>query len=469
MNWETTIKPELCLNGRFLSLRDVPPQMPLLDFLRSRGLTGAKEGCAEGECGACTVLLVRDTANGTAYRAMNSCLMFAGMAAGQEVWTVESLADKGKLCEVQAAMAADGGSQCGYCTPGFVVSLFAEQYRPGRTGPCDPHAMGGNLCRCTGYRPIRDAALSLGPAPAGAFLDRLAKPAPPMESLDYAAAGVQFSRPATVEECCALLAQDPDATIVAGGTDVGVESNLRARRWKHLVSLEAIEELQRFAETSDSVIIGAGLPLTEIEARWTGPPTAFRDWFPLFASPTLRNRATLGGNLATASPIGDSAPLLLAFEALVHIAGPAGRRIEPLATFFHGYRKTSLRPGEVLTAVEIPKPFPHPSVFYKVAKRRMDDISTVAAAITLALDAGGRISRARFAYGGVAAVPLRVTAAEDAVIGRAWDKRTLRIAQEAVENALHPMSDHRGSAEYRLAMSASLIEKFYYESSEIAA
>lgn len=169
---------QFLLNGRPVSTPELPLQTTLLDYLRGEGLTGAKEGCAEGECGACTVLLVTPHESGSAYRAVNSCLMFLPMAAGHEIHTVEDLARDGKLCEAQQAMAAAGGSQCGYCTPGFVMSLFAEQYRPDRIGSCDPHQMGGNLCRCTGYRPIRDAALSLGPAPADAFQARLSQPSP---------------------------------------------------------------------------------------------------------------------------------------------------------------------------------------------------------------------------------------------------------------------------------------------------
>src|SRR5277367_3357749 len=180
--------PNFLLNNRPVSVRGVDLQTTLLDYIRAQGLTGAKEGCAEGECGACAVVLVAHRAGGSEYRAVNSCLMLAPMAAGHEIYTVEALAADGKLAEAQQAMAAGGGSQCGYCTPGFVMSLFAEHYRPGRSGPCDPHELGGNLCRCTGYRPIRDAALSLGQPPAGEFLDRLSRPAPKLEAIEYAAA-----------------------------------------------------------------------------------------------------------------------------------------------------------------------------------------------------------------------------------------------------------------------------------------
>src|SRR5580692_6366779 len=201
------------LNNRPVSVHGVEPRTTLLDYIRAQGLTGAKEGCAEGECGACTVVLVANRDGGSEYRAVNSCLMLAPMAAGHEIYTVEALAAEGKLAEVQRAMAAGGGSQCGYCTPGFVMSLFAEQYRPDRAGPCDTEALGGNLCRCTGYRPIRDAALSIGPAPNGFFLDRLSKPASRLQAIEYQASDARFSRPTSIPQCLSIMAADPDARL----------------------------------------------------------------------------------------------------------------------------------------------------------------------------------------------------------------------------------------------------------------
>jgi xanthine dehydrogenase small subunit len=455
--------PEFLLNGRAVSIQGISTQTTLLDFLRARGLTGAKEGCAEGECGACTVVMVGDASGSAEYRTVNSCLMLAPMAAGQEIYTVESLARDGQLCDAQAAMAAAGGSQCGYCTPGFVMSLFAEQYRIGRTGPCDWRELGGNLCRCTGYRPIRDAALSLGSPPDGPFLNRLAKPAPSMKAAEYSSNGARFSRPSSLAECLAMIAADPQARLIAGGTDLVVESNLRMRRWAHLVSTEAIQELKDFAESPDVTRIGAGLTLSEIARRWRSAPECFAEWLAWFASPPLRNRATLGGNLATASPIGDGAPLLLALDANIEIAGIDGRRSIPLASFFKGYRRTALARGEIVTAIEIPKPLPAVTRFYKVAKRRMDDISTVAAAISMDLDDSGRVTRARFAFGGVAAVPIRVIAAEQAVVGETWNQASVDRVRSMLERELKPISDHRGSAEYRLAVASSLIEKFWWE------
>lgn len=457
---------DFTLNRKLVQVEACHPQTTLLDFLRERGLTGAKEGCAEGECGACTVVLVADRPGGSEYRPVNSCLMFLPMVAGQEVYTVEALAQDGNLSEVQRAMVESGGSQCGYCTPGFVMSLFAEYYRPLREGKCDPHAMAGNLCRCTGYRPIQQAALSLGPAPDDAFRARLSQPAPAMNAIESHGAGAGFLRPDNIAVCLQLLAAHPEARIVAGATDLAVESNLADRRWDLLVSIEALPELKQFKETADQVEIGAGLTLSEIEVRWPNAPAVVGSWFPLFASPLIRNRATLGGNLATASPIGDAAPLLLALGAKLKIASVRGERLAALDSFFSGYRQTTLEPGELIASILLPKPFPTLAGFFKVAKRRLDDISTVAAAFALDLDGSGRITQARLAYGGVAATPMRVRAAEDAILGEFWTEAAVRKAQSAVARSLRPLSDQRGSAEYRAAMAQSLIEKFFVETRE---
>jgi xanthine dehydrogenase small subunit len=448
------------LNGRPVRVEAPSTGVTLLDFIRSHGLTGAKEGCAEGECGACAVLLVAAEGAGSAYRVANSCLLSVPQAAGHEIYTVEGLGGEGQLADAQQVMATAGGSQCGYCTPGFVVSLFAEHYRPGRTGHCDPLAMGGNLCRCTGYRPIRDAALALGPAPAGPWLDRLAQPPPRLDAVSLPG----FSRPSTLDECIATLASQPDAVPIAGGSDLGVESNLRHKRWPHVVSLEAIDELRELSEDDASVRIGAALPLADLERRWHGAPPVFADWFALFASPPIRNRATLGGNLVTASPIGDSAPLLLALDAVVHVAGRQGRRQIAIDTFFTGYRRAALQLGEIVTIIELRKPFPQHMRFYKAAKRRLDDISTVAAAMALDRDATGRVRRSRFAFGGVAATPVRVMDAERAADGQPWNTTTVERVQRALERTLAPISDARGSAEYRRQVACSLVEKFYEES-----
>jgi xanthine dehydrogenase small subunit len=487
---------EFLLNGTPVRAEGYPPQTTLLDFVRARGLTGAKEGCAEGECGACTVLMVKPCGERSEYVPINGCLMFLPMAAGQEIVTVEGLAENGALAPAQEAMAAAGGSQCGYCTPGFVMSLAAEHYRRGREGPCEWEALGGNLCRCTGYRPIRDAAASLGDV---SLPERLSRLGPAMGAMSCHG----FHRPATLRECFDLLARYPAATLVAGGTDLAVESNLRGRRFARLISLEALDELRLFRESAGEVEIGAGLTLSEIDARWENAPPVWRDWLRLFASPLIRNRATLGGNLATASPIGDSAPLLLALDARVRIAGAGGERVLPLDEFFIGYRKTALRAGEVAVSVVVPAveqafslpwrlsrrhrsaelesplesgdgmPEARRSTtairFFKVAKRRTDDISTVAACFALGIDGRGRIEYARVAYGGVAATPVRAKEAEAAIAGLRWNDSAVHVAQDVLARTLHPISDHRGSAAYRLTLAQNLIEKFWWEQQTEAA
>ena len=371
------------------------------------------------------------------------------MAAGREVWTIEGISREG-MTEPQRALAEAGGSQCGYCTPGFAMSLFAEFYRPDRTSACDPLSMGGNLCRCTGYRPIRDAALSLGAAPDDGFRRLLSKP---MAALP-ATKTEGWARPDTLRGVLEELAV-PGAVAVAGATDVAVESNLKYRRWPHLVSLEAAPELREFADAGASVELGAALSLAELERLWRTAPAAWHEWLELFASPLVRNRATLGGNLATASPVGDGAPLLLALDARLRLAGPGGECDVPLHEFFTGYRTTVLRPGEIIRSVIVPKPFPRRIEFHKVAKRRLDDISTVAAAFAQLNDGSVRL-----AFGGMAATPVRVRPAEELLASRGWGAEAVRQARQVIAEEMKPLSDHRGSADYRRAVAANLLTKF---------
>jgi xanthine dehydrogenase small subunit len=457
-----TAPGEFTLNARPVSFHQHPPQTTLLDFIRYTGLTGAKEGCAEGECGACAVLLLCPDVHGTAtLRAVNSCLIPLPAMADREVFTIESLAAQGRLQEAQLAMAERGGSQCGYCTPGFVISMLAEQFRA-KTGRCDMHALGGNLCRCTGYRPISDALQSLGPAPEGKLKERLKSSAATLRPVAYATPKGRFSRPTRLTECL-RIAEQTDARFLAGNTDLGIATNMRGERFPHLVSLEAIPEMQFFSETPEAIEIGAALTLSELAEQWTNPPAVLQQWLQLFASVLIRNRATLGGNLATASPIGDAAPLLLALDACLRLVSRRGERLLPLSEFFTGYRQTALTPGEVLYSIRIPKPLPELVRFYKVARRRMDDISTVAAAIAVRLDAAGCVATARLALGGVAAVPWRAREPERILEGTRFDRGDTERAADALRRTLHPIGDHRGSAAYRLAMAQSLLGKFRHE------
>jgi xanthine dehydrogenase small subunit len=463
------------LNGRVVDVSGVDPNTTLLSWLRERGLTGTKEGCAEGECGACAVVLVRRGLDGEArYAPVNSCLFLMGSAADQEVITVEGVAN-GALHPVQEAMVRLGGSQCGYCTPGFVMSLFSEYYRADRevTG-FDVESIAGNLCRCTGYRPIRDAGRGLPRvADTDAHAARLAAPAPEASSVRYEANDRAFFRPTDLAELFEVLGAHPRAKLVCGGTDLVVFVNQRHDRHETLVSLEAVREMHVYEDTEDALVIGGAVPLSEIEERLTRASTqealpVLTELFPLFSSRLIRNRATLGGNLANASPIGDSAPALLALGAEVVLASASGERTIGVHELFTGYRKTALKAGEVIATVRIPKPFPTLNRFYKVSKRVHDDISTVAAGFALELDEDGVVVSARLAYGGVAATPVRAAAAEKALVGKKWSAKAARGARALLESAFQPMSDQRGSAEYRKAMVTRLFDKLCSETGATA-
>ncbi|WP_288433607.1 FAD binding domain-containing protein, partial [uncultured Deinococcus sp.] len=411
----------ITVNGERREAPGARPHTTLLNWLRDQGLTGCKEGCAEGECGACAVLVARpDGEEGTRWESVNACLVLLPAISGGEVVTAEGLGTPQHLHPVQRELAVRGGSQCGYCTPGFVTSMAAEYYRPGRRSGehhapngFDIHALSGNLCRCTGYRPIQDAAHALGTPPEeDALAARRALPAPALPALHLSGPGGDFRRPGTLEQALEVLAGHPDAKVLAGGTDWGVEVNLRHARAGLTVAVDALPELRELIWSPDSVEIGAGLNLSEIERRLAGRVPLLAEWFPQFASRLIRNSATLGGNLGTASPIGDSPPVLLALNASLRLASRGGEREVPLADYFTGYRQTVRRPGELIRSVKIPLPLAPVAAFHKIAKRRFDDISSVAVAFALDLD-GDVVREVRIGLGGVAATPLRARATEE--------------------------------------------------------
>ncbi|MDI6909527.1 FAD binding domain-containing protein [Nocardioides sp.] len=462
--------PSVTVNGRPLPLAGVSPHTTALDWLRGTGLTGAKEGCAEGECGACSVLVARPDGDGTRWTALNACLVPAAALDGQEVITAEGLGTPDDLHPVQHEMAVRGGSQCGYCTPGFVCSMAAEFYRsdraadgpgaevgPRERGPngFDLTALSGNLCRCTGYRPIRDAAYALGsPSPDDHLAARVHRPAPaPAATRIEDRTGV-FVRPRDLGEALALLGEHPGAQPVAGCTDWGVEVNLRGARAPYVVALDRIPQLREVAipAGSDGTFeLGAALSLSEVELALAGRVPLLAEVLALFASRLIRNAATIGGNLATASPIGDLAPALLALEATVVLVAADGDREVPIDELFTGYRRSQLRPGELIRSVRIPQPLAGHTAFHKIAKRRYDDISSVA--VGFALDVvDGTVVRAKVGLGGVAATPVRARATEAALEGRPWSAATARAAAAVLRGEGTPLDDHRASAAYRAAM-----------------
>jgi xanthine dehydrogenase small subunit len=467
----TTIK----VNGQDASLDGVPVHTTVLDWLRERGLTGAKEGCAEGECGACSVLVARPGIDSpTEWIALNACLLPAASLDGQEIITSEGLGKSNELHPVQQEMAVRGGSQCGYCTPGFICSMAAEYYRPTRTTPADAscdhehgpngfdlHALSGNLCRCTGYRPIRDAAYALGePAMDDALAARRAAPPPPPAATKVAVKGAEFVRPVNLEEALAVLAERPEARIVAGSTDAGVEVNLRGVRAPLVIAVDRLPALREFSFGPDEVRIGAALTLSEIERLLAGRVPLLAQMFPQFASRLIRNGATIGGNLGTGSPIGDTPPALLALDASLVLASSRGERIVPLAGYFTGYRETVKAADELIRTIVVPLPLAPVTAFHKIAKRRFDDISSVAVGFALELT-DGVISQARIGLGGVAATPLRAQATEQALTGRPWTEHTVREAAAVLAGEGTPLDDHRASASYRSAMLGQSLLRLY--------
>ncbi|WP_217184851.1 xanthine dehydrogenase small subunit [Streptomyces sp. AC495_CC817] len=481
------------VNGEPRSLAETETHTTALDWLRTHGLSGSKEGCAEGECGACAMLLATPApGGGTTWTAVNACLVPVYALDGQEIVTAEGLGGPEHLHPVQEKLAEAGGSQCGYCTPGFACSMAGEYYRADRApvaassddecpvhdpehGPngFDLHALSGNLCRCTGYRPIRDAAYTLGtPDDDDPLQQRLAQPAPAPVATDVAVGGARFVRPSSLDEALRLLRDEPDALLVAGSTDWGVEVNIRGRRAPLVVAIEHLPELRTLTMGDDVIEIGAALSLSEVEQGLDGTVPLLAELFPQFASRLIRNRGTFGGNLGTGSPIGDTPPALLALDARLVLTGAEGEREVELADYFTGYRQTVRQPGELIRAVRIPRPLARVTAFHKIAKRRFDDISSVAVGFALDID-GGVVTSARIGLGGVAATPLRARATEEALVGRPWDVATVRAASEVLGAEGTPMSDHRASSEYRALMLNTALLKLYsrtvIESKEVPA
>ena len=470
---------KVTINGQSASITDVPLHTTALDFLRGCGLTGCKEGCAEGECGACSVLIARPgLSTSTEWVAINACLVPIASLDGQEIVTAEGLGEPGELHPVQQEMAVRGGSQCGYCTPGFICSMAAEYYRPDRRpsngsdaeadhghGPngFDIHALSGNLCRCTGYRPIRDAAYALGaPPPDDSFVTRLSAPPTGPAATRLRHEGRSFVRPETLADALRLLHDDPGATVIAGCTDWGVEVNLRGTRAASVIAVDRLPELRSLVVDAGRIEIGAALTLTEIERRLDGGVPLLAQMFPQFASRLIRNGATLGGNLGTGSPIGDSPPVLLALEASLVLASVDGEREVALSDYFTGYRQSVRRADELIKAVRIPLPLARLAAFHKIAKRRFDDISSVAVAFAMSFD-GEDVADILIGLGGVAATPLRAYEVEDALRGRPWTLEVVTEAADLLSRAGTPMSDHRASADYRSARLRTSLLKFFAE------
>ncbi|MEM9236048.1 MAG: molybdopterin cofactor-binding domain-containing protein, partial [Verrucomicrobiota bacterium] len=448
--------PFIIINGERVELGDVPLHRSILDFLRGSGRTGSKIGCNEGDCGACTLLVLEKDGPP---RAINGCLALVGSLVGREIVTVEGLqAENGSLHPVQQAMVDQNGSQCGYCTPGFVCSMAEASARGVQNDPAAvADQLCGNLCRCTGYRPIREAMAAAG-SEDSTF--ETASGLPASDSLPG------YHRPQSLAEALELKAKHPDYEFIAGATETAVLINKAHHRPTGLIGLEDVPELRQVEKTESHWHLGAGLPLTELEQLLGGEIPAFQEMLRRFASRQIRHRATLGGNLVTASPIGDSAPVLLALDTEVTLASAEGTRTLPLADFFTGYRETRLAPGELLISVTIPRHKPGRLEFYKVSRRREMDISAVSASIRIATDSSGLISETRLAFGGVAATPARATRTEAALCGQTWEEAGSEEVLSILDEEFSPLDDHRASAHYRGLLIRELFLKYLADKSE---
>lgn len=451
-------------------IRCPPPSMTVLNWLRCEAsATGTKEGCGDGDCGACTVVVKRLGDAAAEYRAVNSCIMLLPELDGLQLLTVEHLRAKdGALHPVQRAMVDRHGSQCGFCTPGIVMSLFALRQK-GDTAPDIAEALAGNLCRCTGYRSIIDAARDSCAGKADGLVPHWSADAAtwPCERdsvpVSFATQAERYAAPTTVAELAGILEAHPHATLLAGGTDLGVWLAKRSCGVPFLLSVNRVAELSEINIGANVVTLGAAATYDRcwpvLQAFWPELGAMMRR----LGSPQIRNLGTVGGNLATASPIGDMAPALLALDARLHLRCGSNTRVLPLREFFTGYRQTALASGEFITTVEIDRPAPgHRLRVFKVSKRFEEDISTVCAAFHLGLEAGV-VREFRAAWGGMAATPVRSYALERLLLGQNWDQPSLEAAMTVLDGELKPLSDARGSAAYRSAVARNLLLKLYLE------
>ncbi|MBI1218331.1 MAG: xanthine dehydrogenase small subunit [Rhodobacteraceae bacterium] len=449
------------LNGTPVRLREALPTRTLLDWLREeRGLTGTKEGCNEGDCGACTVMVT----DAEGVRALNACILFLPQLHGRAVRTVEGIAGPdGALHPVQQAMVDHHGSQCGFCTPGFVVSM-AVGHLNGRRDHDD--VLAGNLCRCTGYAPIIRAAEAAAEAPVPEWMEAdrraLAKfLLAEISSGDRGQTAPGAFRPTTSDDLADWYVQNPTATLIAGATDVGLWVTKELRSLAPVAFLNGIADLKHIERRGEVVAIGAGVTIEALRVAMAGMHSDFAELLRRYASVQVRNAATIGGNIANGSPIGDAPPALIALGATLHLRRGDAMRSLPLEDFFLDYRKQDRQPGEFVAAVTIPDAAPALRC-YKLSKRFDQDISAVCGCFNVTI-ADGVVTAARIAFGGMAGIPKRAAAVEAALVGKAWTLATVNAALPAFAQDFAPMTDMRASADYRARTAANMLLRYFHD------
>jgi xanthine dehydrogenase small subunit len=448
------------LDGEVIEIDTAHGQATALDLIRYKlRRTGTKEGCAEGDCGACTVLLGELDGERVAWRAVNSCILFTPMLDGKALMTVESLSRGGALHPVQQEMVARHGSQCGFCTPGFIMSLYGRSVGAlGTEGTPVADVIGGNLCRCTGYGPILASGEAVAPA---AQDDR--EIASALKALKREASGQNWFAPKSADELAALLLAHPDARIVAGATDVGLWVTKQHRNLGTMIFISDVSDLKQIVETEDGLALGAAVRYSEARDALTRLHPDLGELVRRIAGLQVRNAGTIGGNIANGSPIGDMPPALIALGATVTLRRGDARRTMPLESYFIRYGVQDRQPGEFVESISIPRPAADTLIrITKLSKRFDSDISAVCGAFLLRIE-NGIVSEARIAFGGMAGIPARAPLAEAELLGKPWSEATAEAAADALTRDYAPLNDLRGSAAYRLAVAANLMRRLWIE------
>lgn len=458
------------LNGQKVTLTELNPNTTILQYLREHLYrVGTKEGCAAGDCGACTVAICELVEGKLEYRSVNACITLMISVHGKQLITVEDLKQNKRLHPVQQSMVDCHGSQCGFCTPGFVMSLFALQKKhPSPNRQQILESLSGNLCRCTGYRSIIDAGLC-APSEFDFFDQHAEQTISRLSELDNEKPSVIEQEgnhafyPKSVAQLADLLTEYPDARLVAGGTDLALEITQNLKQFDVLISTLGVKELCQINQSSMHISIGAALSYSTFKSFLELYYPAWVEMIERLGSLQVRNIGTLGGNIANASPIGDMAPVLLTLNASMTLRTSTGKRELPLDEFFIDYKVTALRKGEFIQSIKVPKPTDQETLHvYKVSKRFEDDISAVLGAFNIEM-VEDRIHAISIAYGGMAATPKRAKHCEQALRGKVWNQTTLEQAMQVLEQDFSPMSDVRASSSYRLLVAKNLLRRAFLE------